>query len=196
MAGLNANQVYLPTPDQSQTTGAVAVAAEGVTAPTDARTALPSASWSTGGYIDENGLSLSISKSVTTLKDWSQSTVRKMLTDYDGTASCSFLQMDQFAAERLFGASNVTVTAANTTHGEQMKIAIGADLPPIQAFCFSMKDGNARIRVFIPRGQIAEIGDVSFVPGTGNVWPATINTYDDGTGHSIYVFFDDGVVSA
>lgn len=196
MAGLNSNQVYLPTPDQSQTTGAVAVANVGVTAPTDARAALPSENWSTGGYIDENGLSLSINKSVTALKDWSQSVVRKMLTDYDGTASCAFLQMDQFAAERLFGASNVTVTAANTTHGEQMKIGIGADLPPIQAFCFSMKDGNARIRVFIPKGQITEIGDVSFVPGSGNVWPATIATYDDGTGHSIYVFFDDGVVSA
>jgi hypothetical protein len=28
------------------------------------------------------------------------------------------------------------------------------------------------------------------------VWPFTMDCYDDGTGHSVYLFFDDGVVSA
>lgn len=196
MAGINPEQVYLPSPDQSKTTGAVAVAPIGTTAPTDARTALAN-TWASGGYIDENGIALSISKSFTTIKDWAMSTVRKALTDFDGTIALSFLQVDEFAAQRVLGTANVAKTAANTTHGEQLKLSVGPDVAGAESWCFSMKDGNRRVRVYVPNGQITEIsGDVSFTPGAANVWPCTLSCYDDGTGHSIYVFYDDGVVSA
>ena len=196
MAGINPAQVYLPSPDQSTTTGAVAVAPLNTAAPTDARTALPTA-WQSGGYIDENGIALGISKSCTAIKDWAMSNVRKALTDYDGTISLSFLQVDQFAAERILGAANVDVTAATQTAGQNIKMGIGPNVAPAESWCFSMKDENRRIRVYIPNGQITEIsGDVSFTPGAANVWPCTLSTYDDGTGHSIYVIYDDGVVSA
>lgn len=196
MAGINPAQVYLPTPDQSKTTGAVAVAPLGTTAPADARTALPNA-WESGGYIDENGIALRISKSFTAIKDWAQSVVHKALTDFDGTIALSFLQVDQFAAERILGEENVTVTAATQTAGQNIKMAIGAQVAPAESWCFSMKDGDRRVRVYVPNGQITEIsGDVSFTPGAANVWPCTLSCYDDGTGHSIYVIYDDGVVSA
>jgi len=196
MAGINPAQVYLPTPDQSKTTGAVAVAPLGTTAPADARTALPNA-WESGGYIDENGIALGISKSFTAIKDWAQSVVRKALTDFDGTIALSFLQVDQFAAERILGEENVTVTAATQTAGQNIKMGIGAQVAPAESWCFSMKDGERRVRVYVPNGQITEIsGDVSFTPGAANVWPCTLSCYDDGTGHSIYVIYDDGVVSA
>lgn len=196
MAGINPEQVYLPSPDQSKTTGAVAIAPIGTTAPTDARTAL-SGTWSTGGYIDENGIALSISKSFTTIKDWAMSTVRKALTDFDGTIALSFLQVDEFAAQRVLGTANVAKTAANSTHGEQLKLSVGPDVAGAESWCFSMKDGNRRVRVYVPNGQITEIsGDVSFTPGAANIWPCTLSCYDDGTGHSIYVFYDDGVLSA
>ena len=196
MAGINPAQVYLPTPDQTKTTGAVAVAPLGTTAPAAARTALPNA-WESGGYIDENGIALGISKSFTAIKDWAQSVVRKALTDFDGTIALSFLQVDQFAAERILGEDNVTVTAATQTAGQNIKMAIGAQVAPAESWCFSMKDGDRRVRVYIPNGQITEIsGDVSFTPGAANVWPCTLSCYDDGTGHSIYVIYDDGVVSA
>ena len=191
MAGINSAQVYLPSPDQSGTTGAVAVAPLGTTAPTDAGTALPSA-WTTGGYVAEDGLTLGINRSMTAIKDWSQANVRKALSDFDGTIQLSFLQVDEFAAKEVFGASNVTKTAASTTHGEQLKIAIGAELPEMKSWCFNMKDGDRRVRVYAPCAQVTEVGDVSFVPNAGNAYPATISCYPDSTGKSIYVFYDDG----
>lgn len=196
MAGINSAQVYLPTPDQTATVGAVATAPLGTTAPTDARTALPSANWTTGGYIGEDGLSMSISRSMTSIKDWSLSVVRKALTDYDGTLSFPFMQADEFAMGETFGAANVTTTAANTTHGEILKVGIGSELPEAKSWCFNMKDGDRRVRVYVPNGQITEVGDVSFVPGSAHVYPVTLSTYDDGTGHSIYVIYDDGQVTA
>lgn len=191
---LDAKKVYAPTPDQSATTGAVAVANVGVTPPADARTTLPSANWSEGGYVDENGISITVTRSTNPIRDWSKSNVRNLLTEFSGAIACAFLQVDEFAAECMFGEDNVTVTAATQTHGAQMKVSIGASLPPIKAYCFSMKDGNARVRVFVPRGQFTDVNQIDFKPDAGLVFGGTIQTYDDGTGNSIHVMFDDGTV--
>ena len=193
---LNAKHVYAPTPDQS-TTGAVFVAAVGTTAPTDAKTAL-SGSWTDGGYVDENGISITVNRSTTPIRDWSRAAVRNILSEFDGSIAVNFLQVDEFSAQRVFGSSNVTKTAATTTKGELIKVSIGAQLPPVEAWCFNMKDGDARIRVYIPNGQITDVSEMAYKPDQGHVIGGTLSCYDDGTGHSIYVFYDDGqvVVSA
>ena len=193
---LNAKHVYAPTPDQS-TTGAVFVAAVGTTAPTDATTTL-GGSWTDGGYVDENGISITVNRSTTPIRDWSKSAVRNILSEFGGSIAVNFLQVDEFSANRVFGASNVSVTAATTTAGELIKVSIGSELPPVEAWCFNMKDGDARIRVYIPNGQITDVSEMAYKPDQGHVIGGTLQCYDDGTGHSIYVFYDDGqvVVSA
>ena len=191
--GLNAKKVFAPTPLQSATTGAVAVAPVGTQMPSDARSTLP-VTWDDSGYISEDGLSVTITRSTTPIRDWSKSNVRNLLTEFGGAIAISFLQVDQFAAKRMFGASNVAVTAANSEHGEIININIGAELPPIEAWCFSMKDGNARVRVCVPRGQMTDVNQVDFKPDAGNVIGGTLTAYDDGTGHSIYFIYDDGEV--
>ena len=191
--GLNAKKVFAPTPLQSTTTGAVAVAPEGTTMPADARTVLTSA-WDDSGYVSEDGLSVTITRSTTPIRDWSKAAVRNLLTEFIGAIGVAFLQVDQFAAERMFGENNVTVTAANATHGEIINVAIGAELPPIEAWCFSMKDGDARIRVCVPRGQMTDVNQVDFKPDAGNIIGGTLTAYDDGTGKSIYFIYDDGEV--
>ena len=193
MAGLDAQKVYLPSPDQNATSGAVYQAAIGSTAPTDAKSALDSA-FVASGYVGPDGLSMSISKSYTDILDWSQSQVRRALSSYTGRISLSIMQIDEQSAKMMFGDDNVTHTAATTTASDQLKISIGSNMPPRKAFCFNMKDGDARVRVYIPNGQVTEMGDISFVPNAAHMYPITIDSYDDGTGHSIYVFYDDGKV--
>lgn len=191
--GLNAKKVYAPTPLQSATTGAVAVAPEGTAMPTDARSALASA-WDDGGYVSEDGLSVTITRTTTPIKDWSKQNIRNLLTDFGGAIAVSFLQVDEFAAKRMFGEDNVTVTAATRDAGEIIKIGIGAELPPIEAWCFSMKDGDARIRVCVPRGQMTDVNQIDFKPDAGHVIGGTLAAYDDGTGKSVYFIYDDGEV--
>lgn len=191
--GIDAQKVYAPTPDQSATTGAVAVAPVGTAAPTDARTALPNA-WDTSGYVSEDGLSVQVTRTTTPIRDWSRAAVRNLLTEYNGAITLAFLGVDEFALKEVFGDSNVTKTAADRTHGEQLYVGIGAELPPIKSYCFSMKDGDARIRVYVPRGQFTDVNQTDFRPDQGHMVGGTIATYDDGTGHSIYFMYDDGVV--
>lgn len=196
MAGVNSNEVYLLGPDQSTTTGAVLKAAIGATAPTDARTALGSGWSSAAGYLSEAGITLNINRSTTAIRDWGLNNVRMATTDFTTNITGEFLQMDADTAKTLVGESNVTVTAATTTKPETIKIGIGPDMPPAGAFCFNMKDGERRGRIYVPNGQITTIGSPTFVPGTGNVWPFTLSCYDDGTGHEVYLFLDDGTVAS
>ena len=195
MAGVNSNQVYLLGPDQSSTVGALYVAPIGTAKPTDARTAL-AGTWVSGGYISESGITLNISRSTTNIRDWGLNNVRVASTDFGTTITGEFLQIDEQAAKNLLGSANVSKTAANSTHGEQLALSIGPTLPDAQAFVINMKDGNRRGRICAPNAQVTEIGSPTFVPSAGNVWPFTISCYDDGTGHSVYVYFDDGVTSS
>lgn len=195
MAGVNSNQVYLLGPDQSTTVGALYVAPKGTAKPSDARTALPN-TWASGGYISEAGITLNVSRSNSNLRDWGLNNVRVVSTDFGTTITGEFLQIDEQAAKNLVGTANVAKTAASTTHGEQLTISIGPELPPEQAFCINMKDGNRRGRICAPNAQVTEIGSMTFVPSAGNVWPFTITCNDDGTGHSVYIYFDDGATTA
>lgn len=196
MAGVNSNDVYLLGPDQSTTTGALMKGTSSAAAPTDARTALGTGWSSAAGYISESGITLNINRSTTALKDWGLNTVRVASTDFTTNITGEFLQMDGDTAKTLFGDSNVTVTAATSSKPANIKISIGPDMPPAGKFCFNMKDGDRRGRIYIPNGQITQVGSPTFVPGSGNVWPFTLECYDDGTGHSVYVHMDNGVTTS
>lgn len=190
---LNAKKVFAPAPDQSPTTGAVAVAAEGTARPTTARQVLSDA-WDDSGYVSEDGISVSINRSTTPIRDWSKAAIRNLLTEFGGSIAVSFLQVDAFAAGRMFGESNVTVVPASNAAGEIMTIGIGAELPPVEAWCFSMKDEDARIRVCVPRGQMTTVNQIDFKPDAGNIIGGELTCYDDGTGNSIYFIYDDGEI--
>lgn len=192
MAGVNSNDVYLLGPDQSQTTGAMKKGAIGATAPTDARTQLGNGWSDAAGYISENGITLNLNRSTSPLKDWGLNTVRVMATDFTTNITGEFLQMDEATAKTLFGEGNVTVTPATSTKPATLKLSIGPDMPEEHTFVFNMKDGERRARIYVPNGQITQVGSPTFVPGAGNVWPFTLECYDDGTGHSVYMFFDNG----
>ena len=196
MAGVNSNEVYLLGPAQSTTTGAVLKAAIGATAPTDARTALGTGWSGAAGYLSESGITLNINRSTTAIRDWGLNNVRTATTDFTTNITGEFLQMDADTAKTLFGEANVTVTAATTTTPATLKISIGPDMPAAAAFALNMKDGARRGRIYVPNGQITVVGSPTFVPGAGNVWPFTLECYDDGTGHSVYLFLDDGTVQS
>lgn len=193
MAGIDASKVYLPTPVQTATTGAIAIAPVGTAMPATASEALGSA-WQSGGYIGDAGISISTNKGVTTIKDWSQGAVRKALSDFDGTISVPFLQIDEFAAKRLVGAANVHTSAHTTEHGNILAIDLGPSMPDEEAYVFSMKDGDSRVRVEVPRGQITAIDAVSFVPNAANSWPGTLSCFTGADGYAIRVIYEDGTI--
>lgn len=194
MSGIDASKVYLPTPDQSATTGAVSVAPVGTEMPKTASEKLDESKWDSGGYVGDAGISISTNKGTTVIKDWSQGTVRKALSDFDGTISLPFLQIDEWSAKRLVGEDNVTTEKATKDHGNILAVDLGPSMPDEEAYCFSMKDGTNRIRVLVPRGQIVTIDALNFVPNAANTWPGTLSCYTGDDGYAIRVIYEDGTV--
>lgn len=147
-------------------------------------------------YVSEDGLTLAPSMSTTEIKDWSGATVRKVLESFDGTLSWTMISTNAGALSIAFGSGHVTTSAATTTHGAQVQAALGAYLPEEQAWVFLMKDGDARIVIAVPDGQITEVGEVTFASNAAVGWNVTLSCYPDTSGNSIYIMTDDGQVTA
>ena len=193
----NTKDVRIGAPEQ-KTTGAIKYAPLGTELPdlsdiTASGVTLDSA-FQGNEYVSEDGLTLTPSMSTTEIKDWSGSTVRKVLESFDGTLAWTMISTNESAMNVAFGAEHVTTAAAAATHGSQMKVALGAHLPEAQSWVFLMKDGDARIVILVPNGQVTEVGEVKFSSTEAVGWAVTLSAYPDEDGESIYIMTDDGQV--
>lgn len=195
---IDAAKVLIGTADQQTTTGAIRSGALVETIPADMTAANTAAGTlaTNSGYVSEDGVELSTDISTTDIKEWNKSIVRKVLDTFDGTITFSLIQSDYESWCQAIGAENVTRTYATSTHGEQLKIALGAHLPEEQTWAIMLKDGNAAAIIWVPRGQITTLDSISFNATDAVALPCTLSCYDDGTGNAIYIFTDDGVTSA
>lgn len=191
--------VRVGAPDQ-KVTGAIKHAPKGTAIPalTDITKAAVTLNQAFTGdeYVSQDGLTLAPSMSTTEIKDWSGATVRKVLESFDGTLSWTMISTNAGALAIAFGADHVTTAAATTTHGAQVQAALGAYLPEEQAWAFLMKDGDARIVIAVPDGQITEVGEVTFASNAAVGWQVTLSCYPDASGNCIYIMTDDGVTTA
>ena len=194
----NNKDVRIGAPDQ-KTTGAIKHAPVGTTLPTlsdilvSAVTLDPA--FTGNEFVSQDGLTLTPAMSTTEIRDWSGSTVRKVLESFDGTISWTMISTNKEALSIAFGESNVTFVTASTAHGAQVQAALGAYLPDEQAWVFLMKDGDARIVVVVPDGQITDVGEVTFAANAAVGWAVTLSCYPDADGNSIYIMTDDGEVA-
>lgn len=197
MNAVNANNVFVGAPDQ-KVTGAILSGPETDNIPAtidDFDTALLGAMKSSG-YITEDGVTLTPSESTESIKDWSLKTVRKVLTEFEGTLAWSHLELSTEALNTYMGESNVEVTAATKSKGTLTRAAIAGEERPTKSWVFKIKDGKRRMLVFVPHGQITERGEIPLIASGAITLPVTLTTYPDQAGKNIYIYTDDGIVSS
>ena len=192
--------VRVGAPEQNSTVRAILHAPVGTTMPTlaDVKNSGVTINQAFTGneYVSEDGLTLTPSISTADIKDWSGAVVRKVLESFDGTLSWKMISTNAGSLGVAFGSNHVTTSAASTTHGSQVKANIGAHLPDPQAWLFLIKDGDARIIIEVPNGQITEVSETTFNPNKAVGWSVTLSCYPDANGESIYILTDDGVTTA
>lgn len=194
---LNAKQVYIGTPDQSATTGAVLRGDVMTTIPADIEAALTAiASFTSSGYVSSDGVTLSTELSTNDLQEWKGSVVRKLMESFTGTITLNLIQSDYEGWCQLLGEENVDRIAATTTHGEQLHIKIGTHMAAPKAWALKMKDGDFRMLVLVPNGQVVSNIEMTFASSEAIALPLEISCNDDGTGESIHIYTDDGILSA
>ena len=189
---VDAKNVLTGAPDQA-TTGAISSALLILTPPTSVAGPFDAAFASTG-YVNEDGLTFNAERSTESIKDWSGAIVRQVLSEFNGKFSWAHLETNVESLRNYFGDENVTVTAATLAAGQQITALLKATEMPRKSWLFRMKDGDARVLVFVPDGQITETGEVKFTKSGAIQWPATLTTYPDAEGVNAYFFFDDGRV--
>ena len=192
--------VRIGAPEQ-KTTGAIKHAPVGTTLPSLSNIGLSGVNldpaFKGNEYVSEDGLTLTPSMSTTDIKDWSGAVVRKVLESFDGTLAWTMISTNESALGVAFGADHVDSNQPTATHGNQTKVSLGAHLPEEQSFVFLMKDGDARIVIVVPKGQVTEVGEVNFAANAAVGWNVTLSCYPDESGESIYILTDDGeVISA
>ena len=118
-----------------------------------------------------------------------------MLDEFTGEVKFAWIQTDYDSLVALFGSSNVTKTDATGSHGEQITIKMGARMAPAKAWCFDVKDGDARVRILLPNAQPTLDGDLTFVANDPIKWNVSLKCNADSNGDQILILTDDGITT-
>lgn len=150
-------------------------APKGTALPTSPLDTLPVA-WVEVGYIAEDGITWHHGRSAEPLKDWSNSIRRQLQSDSTGTVAAPIISTTEEVLKTLFGASNVTSTAATQDHGNMVSVEVKEGvLSGEEAFLFLMKDGDDMFLLGTESGFITNLDDITFAPGSAITWSATVS---------------------
>ncbi|MFJ4168386.1 hypothetical protein ACIPY3_02635 [Paenarthrobacter sp. NPDC089714] len=194
MSEVKASNVLTGAPDQL-TTGPILSAPVGTPLPTDALDVLEE-DFESSGYISADGMNLTPDRSTEVIRDWSGAIIRSILNEFGAQIAWAHLETNEQSLKNYFGDDNVTVTAATATSGKQLAARLKAEELPRKSWVFRIKDGDNRVLVVVPDGQVTETGEVAFTKSGAITWPCTMTTYPDASGTHVYVYTDDGVFTA
>jgi hypothetical protein len=178
---------------EPQSTGGLYTAPLGTPKPTTIATPLASP-WIGLGFIGEDGVVETQDRSIDKKKSWGGATVKILQTDYVHT--CKFKLLESTNAEVLkvvYGAANVTITAATATHGVQVEVKKNPKKLPKLTWCVDSIDSElgALARQYIPIGQIMTIGDVTWTHTDTIEYDIELEAFPDPTGNHVYLLTDD-----
>ena len=167
------------------------------TLPTDAVAALDG-DFLALGYVSEDGLTEATDRSTDKVRAWGGDTVKVLQTEFATTYSFTLIEATNGAVlETVYGADNVTTTPASANIGTRHVVLVNADQLPHKAFVFEIQDGDARLRIVVPDGQVTEVGEVTYSDGDVIGYEVTVEAFRDSTLNANAVkYFNDGVPAA
>ena len=175
-------------------TGGILIGALAAAAPTTAVSAL--VAYTAAGYIGDSGVVETNERSTDKIRAWGGDTVKVVQTEHNVSYKFTFLEtLNADVLKAVYGEANVTTTAATLTSGTLQKVLINGATLPHKSYVFEVKDGNAKIRIYVPDGQITEVGDVTYSDGEVVGYEVTLEAFADSAGNKAYKYLDNGVFS-
>lgn len=177
-------------------TGGILIAPVGSTVPTTVSTA-PDAAFVGAGYIGEDGVTEGGERSTEKIKAWGGDTVKVVQTEHSLTYSFSFIEtLNADVLKAIYGDANVTTTAATVSSGTIHKVLVTGESLPHKSYVFEIKDGDARIRIVVPDGQITEVGEITYSDSEVIAYEVTVECFADSNGVKATKYLDNGIFSA
>lgn len=169
---------------QPAVAGAIYRAAIGTTLPTDATTAL-AAGFKTFGYISEDGLTNSNSRSTQTVKDWSGADIMTLQTEKTDTFKYKMMEVKNVEVLKdIYGDSNVS---GDLTNG----ITIAVNAKELEAHSYVVEvllsEGYLK-RIVIPNAKVTEIADLVYKKTEAMGYEVTITALPDSSENTHYEY--------
>lgn len=161
----------------------------GSTLPTDvagsAEATLLANGYAKAGYASTDGVVQSMGTSTSNIGAWGGDTVRVVQTEH--TLSYAFTPIEHSeAALKMYYGDAATATL----------VEINGEMLPVSSWVIPVRDGNKRIVIVIPRGQVTERGDVQYMGENAAGMPITVTAYPDANGVKAYLYIGDVVLAA
>lgn len=175
-------------------TGGILIGDTTATAPATAADALTG--FVAAGYIGEDGVTETNERSTDRIRAWGGDTVKVVQTEHNVSYQFTFLEtLNREVLEAVYGEDNVTTTAATVSSGTLHEVQVNASTLPHKSYVFEVKDGDAKIRIYVPDGQITEVGDITYSDSEVIGYQVTVECYADSLGNKAYKYLDDGKFS-
>jgi hypothetical protein len=176
-------------------TGGVLIGDLTAAEPTTAVSALTG--FTAAGYIGEDGVTETNERSTDRIRAWGGDTVKVVQTEHNVSYQFTFLEtLNDEVLRAVYGEDNVTTTAATASTGTLHEVQVNAATLPHKSYVFELKDGDKRIRIYVPDGQITEVGDITYSDSEVIGYQVTVEAFADELGNKAYKWLDDGVFSA
>lgn len=150
-----------------------------------AESTLVNAGLAKAGYVSTDGVTQAIGTSTSKVIAWGGDNVRTVQTEHDLTYAFEPIEHNEATLKMYYG------EAATST-----VIEINGKMLPVSSFVIVVRDGNKRIVIVIPFGQVTERGDVQYYGEDAAGLPVTVTCYPDENGVKAYLYIGDLVVTA
>lgn len=190
-----ANTVANVVAGKPLTTGGVLIAPLTTALPTTVA-ASPDAAFVAAGYIGEDGVTEGTGRTTDKIKAWGGDVVKVVQSEFSVTYQFTFLEsLNANVLKAVYGDDNVETTAATPTVGTLQDVAINSAILPHKSYLFEVRDGDAKVRIVVPDGQITEVGEITYSDGQVVGYPVTLEAFQDASGNNAYKYTDNGVVA-
>jgi len=188
MAEANTNKAKNVSTSSPKVTGAVYYAPLGTSLPTDAKTALDAA-FKGVGYISEDGLTRSQSRSSNDIKEWGGGVVTTVQTEYKESFKFKMIEaLSDIVQKAVYGEKNVEgkLDGASTS----MTVKHNALEPVSNAWVIDtvMLDGTLS-RIVVPNAKITELGDLAYKKDSAIGYDVTLSAMLDANGNTSYDYY-------
>lgn len=191
-----ANSVSQVAAGKPLATGGILTAPKGTALPTT-QAATPNVAFVSPGYIGEDGFSYNPERTTEKKRAWGGDIVKIVQTDFSVEVKFTLIEAFNVVALNLaFGDANVDTSAANGSHGVLNTVRVNATQLEHLSLIAEIKDGLAKQRIVAPDFQVTNIDEIQYTDADLIGYAVTGEAFPDATGNALYIYTDDGIVTA
>lgn len=137
------------------------------------------------GYASTDGVTQAMGTSTSNVTAWGGDTVRTVQTEHTLTYAFTPIEHNEQTLKMYYGEGATSSL-----------VEINGEMLPVSSWVIPVRDGNKRIVIVIPRGQVTERGDVQYYGENAAGLPVTVTCYPDENGVKAYLYIGDLVITA